>query len=151
MENENCLAGMRCPKCHAKEPFDIEATSVFRVYDDGTEEHTNVEWGDDSSCACRGCGYVATVKEFTIQQMTLIELPCYGIVVETDGKGGGTIRSDLHMGLTSGRLDQAVLLHVLDGIESMILGCACAGIDISQPAFLEAIETAVQSAHSQYD
>jgi len=34
----------------------------------------------------------------------------------------------------------------IDGIEAMILGCACAGIDVETPAFLEAIETAIQGA-----
>ncbi len=34
----------------------------------------------------------------------------------------------------------------IDGIEAMILACACAGIDVASPAFVEAIEVAAESA-----
>jgi hypothetical protein len=31
------LEGMPCPQCGAEESFEIEAPSIFTVYDDGTE------------------------------------------------------------------------------------------------------------------
>ena len=67
-------------------------------------------------------------------------LPCYGIVVNASD-GGGSISSDLH---EEGVTDATEYNAAMDGIESMILACACAGIDIESPAFIEAIETAVE-------
>jgi len=34
----------------------------------------------------------------------------------------------------------------MDGIESLVLACACAGIDVESNAFVEAVETSVQGA-----
>jgi len=77
--------------------------------------------------------------------MEEIKLPCYGIVVHTDGEGAGSITSDLHDTLESNpelaeTLDE--YNAAIDGLESLILAHACAGIDITSPAYLEGIETA---------
>jgi hypothetical protein len=40
--------------------------------------------------------------------------------------------------------------RVIDGIESLVLACACAGIDVSLPAFVEAIETAADAAANRF-
>jgi len=88
---------------------------------------------------------------------------CYGIVVNLTGDGGGSITSDLHEqeperkeAHTESELNKVwnefldeqkkVDLYnaAMNGIESMILGCAVAGMDITTPAFKEGIETAVQ-------
>ena len=48
----------------------------------------------------------------------------------------------------SGSLSQrtkSLLLSPIDGIESMILAHAIAGVDIESPAYLEGIETAVEA------
>ena len=75
-----------------------------------------------------------------------IELPCYGIKVtlaEQDGQVSGEIQSDL---IESGRIaGKEDIDYAMDGVESMILSCACSGIDIQSPAFLEAIETSVDA------
>jgi len=81
--------------------------------------------------------------------MPTIKLPCFGIVVEYDSfHGGGTITSDLHprSGRTKTKLDAA-----LDGIESLILAQACAGIDIESPAYVESVETAIEKCVGFYD
>jgi len=62
--NENCLAGIACPKCGSPEPFHIVATAQFVVFDSGTDEYSDVEWDDDSLIACPNCGHSGTVIEF---------------------------------------------------------------------------------------
>ena len=88
--------------------------------------------------------------------MKTIKLPCYGIVVETDGEGGGSISSELKEtaifyndpnNLQEQENERQSLENyntAMDAIESLILGHACAGIDITTPAYLEGIESAVQ-------
>lgn len=66
MVNENCLMGMRCPKCGYNEMFAIEITSSWAtVTDDGAEIEGAIEWGEDCGCRCGACDYEATVKDFT--------------------------------------------------------------------------------------
>lgn len=62
--NENVLEGFDCPHCGSLRPFDIAATAVFRVYDDGTDEHGDVEWDDADTCTCVACGHRGTVAQF---------------------------------------------------------------------------------------
>jgi len=88
--------------------------------------------------------------------MKTIKLPCYGIVVELTEDGGGSISSNLHEELFQEELDSLTVEDInekneslsyynsaIDGIEALILGAACAGVDIESPAFLESIESAV--------
>jgi hypothetical protein len=104
-----------------------------------------------------------------------IELPCYGIVVELTGDGGGSITSDLKetcsycndsdcdMGCqeflehcSDRDIDEQLrkskerfefLCHraAADTLESFIMSCACSGLDIETPAFIEAIETTMNA------
>jgi len=86
--------------------------------------------------------------------MKTIKLPCFGIVVQvdTDNPGGGSINSNLHeetefdnsMTLPD-RMNATIFNAAMDGIEAVILAHACAGIDITTPAYIEGIETAVQA------
>lgn len=73
----------------------------------------------------------------------VITLPCYDIRVTVEGQSG-SIESDLKKGKGLGFIDAAV-----DGMLSLVLACACAGIDIETPAFIEAIETAVDAIGNQ--
>jgi hypothetical protein len=63
-ENENCLVGFRCPKCKSKGPFRLVATCWALVSDDGVEDTTEHEWGDDAACICAHCKHDAQVKDF---------------------------------------------------------------------------------------
>ena len=75
-----------------------------------------------------------------------IETDCFGIVVTlTGGKlPGGTITSDLHD--TEGDDEAAPYYNAaMDAIEAMVLAQAVAGVDITDPKYLEGIETAVQA------
>jgi uncharacterized CHY-type Zn-finger protein len=65
MPNENCLSGMRCPKCKSYGPFIIAADVWAEVTDEGVEEYTDCEWNETRACICRACSHQATVNEFT--------------------------------------------------------------------------------------
>lgn len=80
-----------------------------------------------------------------------IELPCFKIVVnlEMDEEGridNGSISSDLHETGKGAKTFNAAM----DGIESMILAHACAGIDIESPAYIEGIDTAVNACGENF-
>jgi len=77
-----------------------------------------------------------------------IRLPCYGIILKlarvnrAKEPGSGSIVSDLR------EPDTAVNRRyntVIDGLESLILAHACAGVDVESPAYIEGIETAVHA------
>ena len=36
-KNNNCLDGMRCPKCRSMGPYKIVATALFELFDEGSE------------------------------------------------------------------------------------------------------------------
>ena len=77
-----------------------------------------------------------------------IKLPCHEIEVvlsfnEEGEVDGGAISSNLQ---GEDAEEDADYNLAIDGIESLILGHACAGIDIESPAYLEGIETAVEAA-----
>ena len=71
-----------------------------------------------------------------------IKLPCYGIVVTFALGESGELRSDLDNILFFDGTEKRLYV---DGIESMILAHAIAGVDIESPAYLEGIETAVEA------
>lgn len=67
-----------------------------------------------------------------------VKLPCYGIVVSWDSE-------TLQPYVGKIKTDQEVVGSEFDGIFSMILAHAIAGIDIESPAYIEGIETAVEA------
>ncbi len=80
--------------------------------------------------------------------MKTIELLCFAgsgspemIVITIEGEGGA-ISSSLHGDDPVDTLYRAAL----DGMESMILAHAIAGVDVESPAYVEGIETAVEAA-----
>ena len=101
----------------------------------------------------------------------IITLPCYGIVVTLDDEnpGGGHITSKLHERCPEcNKIDcyaecknkksvdeiQAFILDAqerfyynacMDAIESMILGHACSGVDITTDSYIEGVAASVQS------
>lgn len=96
---------------------------------------------------------------------TIFRLPCFGIVVALSTRGGltagalagtaGNITSELHeecdcedagRHADDGPCGACAYNNAVHGIESLILGHACAGIDIGTPAYIEGIESAVQGA-----
>jgi len=92
---------------------------------------------------------------------TRVTLPCHDIVIilgkpDPDHPGaflGGTISSSLHEGADEhtcdggdGNFCECCYDRVVDGIESLILAHACAGIDVTAPPYIEGIQTAVEAA-----
>jgi hypothetical protein len=67
MTNTNCLENIKCPDCGNEGSFRIAGTAIFIVTDDGTEDHGDVEWDDDSYAECAGCQRHGTLKDFTIR------------------------------------------------------------------------------------
>jgi hypothetical protein len=84
------------------------------------------------------------------RKRTLV-LPCFGIVVrlakpDCPGRSlAGVITSSLHDG-DSGSDYDSDYEAAIDGIESLILAHACAGVDIAAPAYVAGIQTAVEAA-----
>lgn len=64
VQNSNSLQGRRCPECKSLGPFSIEAKSVFKVYDEGTDSYADVEWDDDSFTVCHECNHSGQLREF---------------------------------------------------------------------------------------
>lgn len=63
--NNNCLEGMRCPKCGSYGPFGIVGSTLFKVHDDGTDGHGDIEWDGRSYCECMECQHSGTKDDFT--------------------------------------------------------------------------------------
>ena len=84
----------------------------------------------------------------------VIRLTCYGMTIllkrgnAQDIPGSGALTSDLKApGKTaSDRLYNAAI----DGLESLILAHACAGVDVESPAYVEGIETAVDAITNHF-
>jgi len=66
MTNTNCLENIKCPACGNEESFRIAATTMATVTDDGTDDHSGMEWDDDSYAECTQCPRHGTVKDFTV-------------------------------------------------------------------------------------
>lgn len=77
-----------------------------------------------------------------------IKLPVFGISLklytDDEGETRGSITSDLHKREYDVVLDTDYNVGV-DALESFILACACAGMDICSGQFIQAIETTVES------
>jgi len=65
--NTNCLEGVRCPQCGYQDHFFISGTSLFSVYDDGTDSHEDVEWDDASYIRCASCRHEGTLRVFRFE------------------------------------------------------------------------------------
>ena len=65
--NTNCLEGIRCPECGQEDEFRIEGRTVFEVTDDGTGDHGDVEWDEDSYVLCPSCEFEGKLGHFQIE------------------------------------------------------------------------------------
>jgi hypothetical protein len=63
-KNENCLAGIRCPKCGQEARFYISGESTFDVSDDGTDGNGDIEWNSMSWIQCAECEEDGEMWEF---------------------------------------------------------------------------------------
>lgn len=78
-----------------------------------------------------------------------INLPCFGFTIshEEGDKGGASIESNLH---DRDVADDHPFNAGVDGIESLVLGHFCGGIDVESPAYIEGIETAAMALGQEY-
>ena len=67
MTNTNCLEDIKCPDCGNEELFRIAAETIATVTDDGIEDHSDMEWDDDSYAECAACHKHGTLKDFKVQ------------------------------------------------------------------------------------
>lgn len=65
-KNTNCLEGLRCPQCKQEGALQIEGTALFLVSDDGTDAHSDIEWGNKSFARCPACDHKGKLGEFYI-------------------------------------------------------------------------------------
>jgi hypothetical protein len=80
--------------------------------------------------------------------MKVIKLPVFDIVInlnETPSGTAGGIGSSLADLGGDDIYPAAYYNAAVDGLESLILAHACAGVDVEAPGYLEGIETAVQA------
>ena len=86
--------------------------------------------------------------------MASLHLPCYDIVInyDEDNPHRARIFSNLcEVGDTDDISDNDEKFNAaMDALEAMILAHFCAGIDVSCPAYLEGIETAVQACGNYF-
>lgn len=82
--------------------------------------------------------------------MKTIKLPCFGIKITLDEKGGGSIESALNDHALDDDTINCSIMSQMDALESIILAHAIAGIDIESPAYIEGIETAVEACSNNY-
>jgi hypothetical protein len=86
-----------------------------------------------------------------------IELTGGSITLEVaDGAGSvtSTFHDEVRDALELERDEEQALAWIkydaaLDGIESLILAHACAGIDVKDPKYVEGLETAIHAAENQ--
>jgi hypothetical protein len=82
-----------------------------------------------------------------------INLGCFGIEIELEEVNqegiarGGTIRSDLK---EEGQPNNWPFNAAMDALESIVLGHACAGVDVESYAYIEGIEIAVDSIANNF-
>ena len=113
---------------------------------------------NNTKCSCKACHCRKRIDaEGKMKPGSReIVLPCFGIVVRLANAEpqhsrpslAGEITSNLHDG-DSGSEDDSEYEAAIDGIESLILAHACAGVDITASAYIAGIETAVEAASSR--
>jgi predicted nucleic acid-binding Zn-ribbon protein len=117
------------------------------------------EWDDcwdsqcDDDCLKCGCRHISPYESEETDQtenMKEIKLPCHDITIHLEREhtaeesGCGTIASGLK------DPNNAQLNAAIDGLESLILAHACAGVHVESPAYIEGIETAVDAIFNHF-
>jgi hypothetical protein len=125
------------PKLHLLERGDINVDALSRLMADHIIGLIELE-----------LKYGAEKSMNDIEKMSvLLEIPEFEIVIEIDpiAKSGRIFHSNLKQGLPPIDEEDVEFLAAMDAIESMILAHACAGIDITEEAYINGIRTAVEA------
>ena len=81
----------------------------------------------------------------------------YNVVIRVDAHGCGTLESDLKDESILDDDDPAMRARRLayntavDGLESLLLACACAGVDVNRPEYVQAFQTAMDAIADNYE
>jgi hypothetical protein len=81
-------------------------------------------------------------------EVKTIKLGVHGIVVELWEIDGDTFNGMISSSLSSPPEPEACIPEwdaAMDAVESMVLGHACAGVDVESPAYIEGLETAIDA------
>jgi len=65
MSNQNCLQGIKCPKCGNEDRFKIQASIACHVTDEGSEPDGDHEWDETSHTICPVCEFENSLAAFT--------------------------------------------------------------------------------------
>lgn len=89
MPNTNCLEDRHCPQCLQTDRFKITATTVFELFDDGTGDHEDVEYDDNSPVHCPECNWTGRWCETQITTCIncgdkILKRPADGVWVHID-------------------------------------------------------------------
>jgi hypothetical protein len=105
--------------------------------------------GTDTEAALKAAGLALTPPADSDRTVgRTIKLPCYGITLTlarengAEAPGSGSIVSDLREPKNAANRQYNA---AVDGLESLILAHACAGVNVESPAYIEGIETAVDA------
>lgn len=64
MSNENCLAGLRCPRCGNEDRLLIGCKVMADVTDGGADVFGDMEWDAGSPAACPACDQAGKLSDF---------------------------------------------------------------------------------------
>ena len=81
MTNDNCLEGVRCPRCGNEDRLFIRASILAEVTDDGADiaRDTDIDWSDASATRCPDCGETGTLAHFQTKE----DWPCNFVSTRT--------------------------------------------------------------------
>ena len=89
------------------------------------------------------------------QMMKSIEIHLAGdsISLQLDGRGGGTIKSTLHISEVEagfGAEHRANYNSAIDGVEAAVLAHACAGVNVTHPDYVRGLVSALEAISNQH-
>ena len=83
-----------------------------------------------------------------------IDLGVHGIVVELFSNGTGSITSDLKKSDVESEMDmmedEKEFLAAVDGVESLILAHAMAGVKVNSKAYITGLEVTIETITNQF-
>jgi len=74
-ENENCLAGKKCPSCKSGGPFQVLTEIWIEMEDEGYDfpEALDFQTDDCTPCRCVECNYRGEFSKFSVPEKTCNE------------------------------------------------------------------------------
>ncbi|HEV2247261.1 MAG TPA: hypothetical protein VGW37_11470 [Terriglobia bacterium] len=82
-----------------------------------------------------------------------IHLPADSISLRLDGKGGGSVKSTLHITEAEagfGAEHRANYNSAIDGVEAVVLAHACAGVNVTHPDYVRGLVSGLEAISNHY-